>query len=221
LNNIERAKNDVLWTAILEQGSDFSSLPTAIILDIDETVLDNSQYQAELILNSRDYEKETWDEWVSRHEAPALAGAVEFINGMKNKGVKVIYITNRECKPRQKSDKICPQKQDTFDNLKKVGINDVKLEDILLKNEKPEWSSEKKSRREEVAKSYRVIMLFGDDLGDFLPDVKKNITVDDRNKLVNDYSKNWGNKWFMLSNPSYGSWLRVLSEPKSKHLKGY
>ena len=58
-------------------------------------------------------------------------------------------------------------------------------------------------------------------LKDFLPDIKKDITLAQRYSLVNKYRKNWGTKWFVLSNPSYGSWMGVLSDPKSRHLKGY
>lgn len=220
-HNIEQAKKDVSWTSMLEQGSDFASLPVAIILDIDETVLDNSQYQAQLVLEGKQFDSEIWDQWVAMKSAPAIPGAVEFINNAESKGIEVIYITNRECKPRLGNSDVCPQKQDTIDNLKKIGINKSMARNFLLKKEKPQWSSEKKSRREEVAKNYRVIMLFGDDLGDFLPNVKKNITAKERDELVERYENNWGNKWFVLSNPTYGSWLRVLDTPKSKHLRGY
>ena len=64
-------------------------------------------------------------------------------------------------------------------------------------------------------------MLFGDDLGDFLPGVKKNITPLQRDELVRQYRSNWGSRWYMFCNPMYGSWLRVLDDPKSKHLVGY
>ena len=221
INNIERAKSDRSWSSILEQGADFASLPTAIILDIDETVLDNSQYQAQLVLNGTEFDPVTWDHWLAMKAAPAIPGAVDFINSVEAKGIEVIYITNRECKSRQGSDNACPQEQDTLDNLESVGIKNVTSANLLLKKEKPEWSSEKKSRREEIANNYRVVMLFGDDLGDFLPDVKKNITPSERNELVFKYRSNWGSKWFVLSNPNYGSWVGVLNDPKSSHLRGY
>lgn len=153
--------------------------------------------------------------------APAVPGAVDFINSMPDMGIEVIYITNRECKPGPEGGSSCPQEKDTIDNLLKVGIKEVEPENILLKGENPGWSSEKKSRREEVASRYRIVMLFGDDLGDFLPGVKKNITPMERDALVDTYSENWGMKWFVLSNPSYGSWMEILSDPKSGYLRGY
>ncbi len=219
--NIDKAIRDKAWTAVLEQKEGFSSLPPAVVLDIDETVLDNSRYQARLLLDGTGFSPATWDKWVSLKSAPALPGAVDFINTTAEKNVEVIYITNRQCSPRATGGPACPQEQDTLDNLKRVGILNVKPENILLKREQPDWSSEKKSRREAVVSKYRVVMLFGDDLGDFLPGVKKNITPGQRDALVEKHGDNWGYKWYMLSNPGYGSWLRVLDDPKSKHLTGY
>jgi acid phosphatase len=116
----------------------------------------------------------------------------------------------------------CPQEIDTIKNLEDIGFPQLDDKDlILLKNEKPDWGSEKKSRREEIAKSFRILMLIGDDLGDFLPDVKKNITPDERFKLFEQHHDKWGNKWFMLPNPAYGSWDRVISDPKAQHIRGF
>jgi len=83
------------------------------------------------------------------------------------------------------------------------------------------WTSEKKSRREYIAERYRIVMLFGDDLGDFLPGVKNNITPQERDRLVREHKNNWGRMWFMLSNPTYGSWLNVLGDPKSRYIRSY
>lgn len=71
-----------------------------------------------------------------------------------------------------------------------------------------------------VASNHRIIMLFGDDLGDFLPDVENDITPEERSQLIDKYSEHWGQKWFILSNPTYGSWEGILNDPKSYYLKG-
>lgn len=220
-NIIHRALRDSSWTSALEQGHNYSDLPAAVILDIDDTVLDNSQYQARLAINGNEFDPDSWDRWVAMKSAPAVPGSVDFINKMTDMGIEVIYITNCECKPRSEAGPACPQEKDIIDNLMKVGIKDVNPENILLKKEKPEWSSEKKIRRETIVSNYRIVMLFGDDLGDFLPDVKKGITPAQRDSLVYKYKENWGVKWFVISNPTYGSWMEVLSDPKSSHLKGY
>ncbi|GAB2675975.1 5'-nucleotidase, lipoprotein e(P4) family [Aliiglaciecola aliphaticivorans] len=218
---LDNALKDKSWTSAIEQQSNYTHLPPAIILDVDETVLDNSQFQADMILNNYSYDPKKWDQWVAKQTAPEIPGAVAFINRARQMGVEIIYITNRECKPRSSSADSCPQKQETMNNLKSVGVQGVDSGHVLLKKQKANWSSEKQSRRELIAESYRIIMLVGDDLGDFLPNVKKGITATARKELVDEYQDNWGVKWFILGNPTYGSWSQVLETPKSKFLRGF
>ncbi|MGW8194913.1 MAG: 5'-nucleotidase, lipoprotein e(P4) family [Desulforhopalus sp.] len=219
--NLETAVNDPSVTAAIEQTTKYGSLPPAIIMDIDETVLDNSAYDAKLILEAGSYSYPSWDQWISLQQATAIPGAVNFINHAKSSGIEVIFITNRMCKKRQPPLDTCPQKSDTINNLEKVGISNIQSSTVLLRGEQAGWSAEKASRRTLVAEKYRIIMLFGDDLGDFLPNVKKDITPEERAKLTADYTEKWGRAWYVLPNPSYGSWLRVLKNPKSQYLRGY
>lgn len=207
-------------TAALEQTAGFKDLPPAIILDVDETILDNSPYQAQLIKNDKSFELVTWDEWVRLKSAKAIPGAVEFINAALKNNVRIIYVTNRECLQRD-SKAVCPQKMDTMINLKNVGISDINMDDLMLKKEQADWTSEKQSRREVVTEDYRVLMLFGDDLGDFLPDVKSNITHQQRAELVQHHQQRWGHTWYVFGNPTYGSWQRVLSGDGKSYLEGY
>lgn len=219
--NLDAAITTPTGTAAIEQTGGYTSLPPAIIMDIDETVLDNSQYHAQLIVDAAGYSADTWDQWVALRQATAVPGAAGFIQQAANRGVEVIYITNRECRPRQDPVDRCPQKQDTIENLKQVGIPDVQPAQLLLKNEQKGWSSEKQGRRRTVAEQYRIIMLFGDDLADFLPQVRKNITPEQRAVLVDRHSEKWGVTWYMLPNPKYGSWLHVLGTPAAQSLRGY
>ncbi len=63
-------------------------------------------------------------------------------------------------------------------------------------------------------------MSVGDDLGDFLPHVKTNITPVERIRLVTEHADKWGTAWFILPNPQYGSWLSILNKPRSQYLQG-
>ena len=213
--------NDKQWTAAMEQSGDYSDLPPAVILDVDETVLDNSDYQANLIKNNAVFTPANWDHWVGLKRASAVPGAVDFINAIQKQGVHVFFVTNRECRKRGTSEPSCPQEDDTIENLRKVGIEVANTGNVFLKYEMKNWSSEKKTRREFIAERYRIIMLFGDDLGDFLPDVKYKITPAERDELVYKHRQKWGKMWFVLSNPIYGSWERVLPEPKDQYLNTY
>jgi 5'-nucleotidase (lipoprotein e(P4) family) len=207
-------------SAALEQQGDLKNLPAAVVLDIDETVLDNSRYQANLVLKGESFNTDTWDRWVEAQAASAIPGAVEFINYAKTTGVEVFYITNRECKMREGSGDSCPQEADTLANLQSVGVQGVTKNHLLMKNEYPDWGSEKTSRRTNVAEQYRIVMLFGDDLGDFLPGAKS-MSPAERDRLVSENSNKWGSVWYMLPNPTYGSWQRVLKESPKATLKGY
>lgn len=219
--NLKKAVNSSTVTAVPERTTPLTTLPPAVVLDIDETVLDNSSYIAQLILEDAKYSPQTWDQWIALQQATAIPGAVSFINHATDVGVEVIYITNRECKKRAGLNDICPQKTDTLKNLEKVGIKGLKPTNLLFKNEQQGWSSEKESRRNFVAQKYRIVMLFGDDFGDFLPNVKKNITSEQRAKLVTAHGEKWGHVWYILPNPNYGSWWNVLKAPKSQCLEGY
>lgn len=215
------AKANGDWRAMLEQTAKSAELPPAIVLDVDETVLDNSPFQAMMIKSNTSFNLPVWDSWVSLAQAKAVPGAVDFINAALDMGIEVIYLTNRECNMREGNNSTCPQAEDTAKNLRAVGIKSVNDELVLLKSAQPGWTSEKKSRRVFLADKYRVVMLFGDDFGDFLPDVKKNISHEQRAKLVDKYNKYWGTKWFALTNPTYGSWQGVLQGEKADNLTDY
>jgi acid phosphatase len=210
------------WTAALEQTHDYHNLMPAVILDIDETVLDNSGFQAQLQLDGKPHDPVLWDEWVHRSSATAVPGALAFIAYVKSKGVAILYITNRACRRRSDTSGACPQKAETIYNLKRLGFPDLNKHDrLLLRRERAEWSSEKRSRRLMVVQNYRILLLIGDDLGDFLPDVKQHTSSAKRAELTMKHQNRWGVQWFMLPNPMYGSWLRILGDAPTTHLKGY
>ena len=196
---LDRALADPAWTAAVEQvGQDFAALPPAIIVDVDETVLDNSPNQARLIRDREVYSEETWAAWVRTEEARALPGAVAFLRTAAERGVTVFYVTNRQ-------DTL---KEATRRNLLAEGFPVDDAREVLLLKGENGWTSDKTARRELIAADYRVIMLFGDDLNDFVPARTK--TPEPRRGLVADHAAAWGERWFMLPNPIYGSWEASL-----------
>jgi acid phosphatase len=122
LKNIDAALCDRKWTAAKEQSGNYSKLPPAIVMDIDETVLDNSKYMGKIVLENGKWSAVTWNEWVSLKAAPAVPGAVEFINAMKGKNVRVIFISNRECGKQDTPGSGCSQEAATIENLARVGV---------------------------------------------------------------------------------------------------
>lgn len=209
---------DKSQTALLTQTANYQQLPTAVIVDIDETILDNSATAASDVKRGFvGFDATQWNDWVLAAKAPAVPGSVAFLNKASELGIRVLFISNRECKAT-KTD-ACPQQDATIQNLKAVGVKQVDADHVWLKGEQADWTSEKESRRLQAQQQYRVIMLAGDDLGDFLPNVKKDITPAQRFALVDKYQDFWGSRWIMLTNPTYGSWETILQAPKTQYLR--
>lgn len=196
---LDEALADNGWSAAIEQKSDASNLPPAVIVDVDETVLDNSYYQARMIRDGTEFGPDTWDAWCEEARAPAIPGAVEFAGYAASRGVTIFYVTNRTANLEAA----------TRRNLLDVGfpVNEEK-DTVLTRGERPEWqASAKTSRRGHVAETHRVLLLIGDDLGDF---IDPSGTPADRRARTDPHADWWGERWIMLPNPTYGSWERAL-----------
>ena len=127
-------------------------------------------------------------------------GAKEFLNYAHSKGVTIFYITNR----------VVELKEATQQNLTKLGIPwDQTKETILMRGEN-NWGSDKSLRRALVGKDYRVMLLVGDNLGDFVEAKDNNLSPEKRKEIVEGYADYWGVKWFMLQNITYGDWEGAL-----------
>lgn len=125
----------------------------AIIVDIDETVLDNSPYEARLIVDGEDFTLESWGEWVQEAEAEPIAGAQEFLEKAARRGVEVFYISNRSVEHLKA----------TIQNLAAYDFPYADPEHVLLKGD----TSDKTERRETVKRDYEVALLVGDQMTDF------------------------------------------------------
>lgn len=180
------------WTAALEQTEGYRGLPPAIILDVDETVLDNSFYEAQLIRDRVKYGSATWDPWVMQERCPPVPGVTKFLEHAVSRGVSVFYVTNRKDHLREA----------TRNNLQKLGLPlDPKRETILTRSEE----SDKGTRRSAVAKTHRILLLVGDNNGDFASEFDGK-TPEERAALVTRFSDYWGTRWISIPNPMYGAW---------------
>ena len=178
---------------ILKQNPDPSKL--AIVLDLDETVLDNSPYEAKSILDNLSYPV-GWDEWMHDASATALPGAVEFLKYTKSVGVNIFYITNRKEKYREA----------TLANLQKLDIAPAAEANLLLRTDE----SSKEPRRQTVLENYEIIMLFGDNLADFSKVFDGEKTTAERATLVEDLKNDFGKRFIVFPNTMYGDWLNAV-----------
>lgn len=192
--------------------------PYSIVLDLDETVLDNSPYQAENIILGRGYDSKSWNEWVNMKKAKAVPGAKEFLQFADKNGVKIYYI----------SDRTESQLEATIENLRAEGIPVQANDSVLLKNK--DDKSGKVNRREYVKNHTQLIMLFGDNLSDF--DLFSSKSIDERNAKVEELSKEFGDRFIIFPNPLYGAFETAIYggkfpqakeklEIKESILKGY
>lgn len=209
---------DPAVSAETTQTTGYEDLPPAVVIDIDDTVLDNSAPQARMILAGTCPAEfaALWDAWVAERAAPAVPGAAAFIRAAramkdaKGRPVRVFLITNRECVARAGTADPCPQQEDTLANLRALGLDAPTLqEDLMLKGERADWPSEKEPRRREVARGHRIVLNVGDDFGDFLPGVRRQ-TVAGRARVSCAHRAWWGTRWIQVPNPMYGSWQAAL-----------
>ena len=165
----------------------------AVIVDLDETILDNSRYEAMIVNQHRGY-PDGWADWVNRAEAAAVPGAVEFLKYANSRGVRVFYVTNRE--PNLKAA--------TTENLKKLGFPEV-TEDTFRGSLTTE-SESKETRRLAIMAKYRVVLLMGDDLNDFAKVFEDSKTVESRLAAAERFKAEFGKRFIVLPNAMYGNW---------------
>jgi len=170
----------------------------AIVVDADETVIDNSAAQAWGIKYRQPFTSDNWLAWCRREDAKAIPGAVEFLTYAHKRGVRIFYITNRN---------VGEEETHTINNLKKLGFPDVSDETVMCRSR--ETGSGKESRRQAVMKKHRVVILMGDNLND-LAEVFEKKSVDDRKKAVDDVIQMFGKKFIVLPNAMYGTWEDAL-----------
>lgn len=233
---LDQALEDRSWSAVIEQINDPRPLPqkTAIILDIDETVLNNSPLYARKTLDSKYNMVDGWKTWTDQAQAEALEGAVEFVNYAAAKGVRVFFVSNRTC----------DQDEPTRKNLTEMGFfeNNVyllsrntqysdpeavikcpRMETFVEKHfdiRNPKWTLAKSRRRKAIAGKYRVLLQFGDSQGDFyspLP-LKGDSLIKQKRLLLAHLTpkerfaihKRWNHlfkdRWMVLPNAMYGNW---------------
>ena len=201
----EKLPNDVRWVrqsaehrilceqlfrqatvAILRQVKmEKGSKNLAVVVDLDETVLDNSLYQVERWKAGLSFTQDSWSDWVNRKEAGLVPGAKAFLSTVRKKGVRVVFLSNR----------MNHNLEPTRGNLRLLGVLDPK-DLFLLRLDKNDL---KEVRRKEVTDGtgrmkkvgpLHVIGYVGDQMGDFPSDV----------------SRVFGRINFILPNPMYGKW---------------
>jgi len=182
--------------------------PPAVVLDLDETVLDNRQFQTRQIREGWAYNTDYWAQWEAdgSNEVGVIPGAVEFIQHLQTLGIQPVYITNRNVRSQEQ----------TLAALERFGIS-VPTELLLCAD--ANTKSNKDSRRQLIREKFDVLMFVGDNLRDFdnmFKDdeslVDSGLRIDARNAKVDQQASKFGTDWILLPNPAYGEWQKPLEK---------
>lgn len=189
------------------------SNPPAVVLDIDETVLDNSPFNVDMLRKGYAFSEEKWAVWCELRKALPLPGVLKFTKLADSLGVEVFYVSNR----------VSELMDATLDNMQRYGLPNADEAHVFLKT----TTSSKDARRVLIRKDYEIILLLGDNLGDFdgIFDHRSDHYGKSR---VMQHREQFGRKFIVFPNPIYGSWVRA-SFPEGMpgeqevldHLRGY
>jgi len=187
--------------------------PPAIVMDLDETVLDNGGFQAMMLRSGIAYDQRLWDIWEEKHSAhlALVPGTKEFLLEAAKLGVQVFHVSNRNDKFRVQAKQA----------LERLGVPVNRDEDLKLAT----TTSDKTARRQEIEKKYSVVLYVGDNLRDFdekfrCPGLDKGTdeeleaAIKSRKDRVDADRAAWGEKWIILPNPAYGEWAKPLGRGK-------
>ena len=169
----------------------------AVILDIDETILDNRPFQAELILQKQPYHPDLWYQWTRHASAEALPGALGFCQYLYEKNIEIFYVSNRTMNERKS----------TIKNLSELGFPYADHNHLLLKDS----TGSKKARIEKVDDTHEIILMMGDNLNDFSA-LFEDRSAHDGHLLVDQYAEDFGSRFIILPNPMYGAWEAALNQ---------
>lgn len=221
---LRSAVEDPTWTACLEQGlpDSYGALPPAVVVDVDETILDNSAFAARQVrAGVLKFDAVAWRSWVHEQQALPIPGALAYLTAATQLGVRVVYITNRKTDSDKDGVKIT-EESDTRSNLARLGFPIIEGdgEDLVLTQGE---IGDKSARRRAVCQHYRVVQLIGDNLGDFTSGTEPRkveapqtqsgenaATERARDAIVVDFANWWGTRWILIPNPTYGGWETVL-----------
>lgn len=192
-----------------------SRRPLAVIMDLDEVVMDNAGYWTMLLRSNLANDLRLWEYWEEKCGGMVglVPGAKDFIQTAERWSVAVFYISNR-------SEKFRPQNKQILQNLGIPVVDDNRLK------LRTGISSDKTGRRREVEKDYLVVLLVGDNLRDFdedfrCPDLdpktpaELSAAIQQRKDAVDRQWEVWGDKYIVLPNPVYGEWIKPLGPGKS------
>jgi len=172
----------------------------AVVLDIDETVLDNSPYEAMMIQKGIPYSTKTWKEWTKLAMAKPTPGAVEFLKQLKSKGIEAFYVSNRDMDERDAT-------------LKNMLAENIPFSDTTHLLLRVKGNSNKTDRYKSVEKNYKILLTIGDNLRDY-SEIFSNRKNNYGMNMADSLKTKFGEDFIILPNPMYGDWEKAVYNGK-------
>lgn len=209
---LRRARARPRRSVVLAEGSTLEAprfipcgrRPLAVVLDVDETALQNLGFEYDDAGHpGRPYDQERWNRW-ERTGAQAvlpMPGAVSALQAIRRNGVTVIFNSNRMAATASQSEAA----------LNGAGLGPARHGRTLWLQGDVAPGSAKDPRRAAISRRFCVVAMAGDQLGDFSDLFNaRGFPVRDRRTAATSapFAALWGQGWFILSNPVYGSGLR-------------
>ncbi|OKB64692.1 5'-nucleotidase, lipoprotein e(P4) family [Serratia marcescens] len=170
----------------------------AVVVDIDETIMNNAPYEAHKVQTGELYSKRNWNEWIGKESAKPVPGAIVFANYVIRQGGEVFYVSNRK-----QTDYL-----HTMNNLIKVGFPQVSSKTLLLRDD----MANKQQRFNKISDAgYDIVVYLGDNLDDFGSDFYRK-KESARKRAVSENAPKFGRQFIIMPNPMYGSWENVLTD---------
>ncbi|KTE44246.1 MULTISPECIES: HAD family acid phosphatase [unclassified Sphingopyxis] len=176
--------------------------PFAAVFDADETLIWNLGPMRYFAQEGTSFDPKVWDQWekTGAGKAVAMPGTVEMVSKLRAAGIAVIANTNRSAANAKGSE----------DTLRAAGLGDFKHGETLFLMGDDAGGSSKDGRRATIASKYCVIILGGDQLGDFSQQFNvKDLPAAQRMALATSATALWDKGWFLFPNPVYGPWEKL------------
>ena len=165
----------------------------AVVLDADETVLNNATYQLERARQGLAFTQESWTAWVRRREATPVPGAATFLGRVRALGGRIAIVTNR-------------LQSECADTIAVFEVHRLAFDAMLCRpdgtpsDKNPRFEAVAAGRTPAGATPLEIIAFIGDNILDF-PKLTQKVTA-----AGDTAFSDFGVRYFLIPNPMYGSW---------------
>jgi len=176
-----------------QQAANRTAGAWAVVLDADETIISNLQYQIERA--GLGYSAETWAAWVRRRAATPLPGAAAFLTRVRQLGGRIAIVTNRFESECEDTKVLFEKHQLPFDAM-------LCRPDKGAGDKNPRFEAVATGKSSASPKPLDVVAFVGDNILDF-PALAQSARQQGDSAFAE-----FGVRFFLLPNPMYGSWER-------------